>query len=301
MTAIDPTTVDHLGARAGSQPLVLLGVLITSAALAALALVVTLRWSERTARALWSAAGPRLRSAPWLARLTDRSPVVARVARSLSSFEYLALHLAIGLVVTLSGVAFLALAYGVSRRTAILGLDHSLAASLHSSADAPTRGFFVRFTDLGGGLALTLLGVTVASWLFATRRLLLAWGFSVAMLGMGVLNTALKAAFARPRPSFGDGWVPPSGWSFPSGHAMGTWVATGMLAYVAMLVSGNRRAGWLCGGLALLWSVTMAYSRMVVGAHYLSDILGGLAAGTVWLGACISGLEISRRRPERAD
>jgi undecaprenyl-diphosphatase len=77
---------------------------------------------------------------------------------------------------------------------------------------------------------------------------------------------------------------------------MGSITAYGLLAYLALRVLHRR---WLRVGLvALLASLILAigFSRVYLGAHYLSDVIGGFALGGAWLTACISGIEVARRR-----
>ena len=88
------------------------------------------------------------------------------------------------------------------------------------------------------------------------------------------------------------------GWSFPSGHAMGSLVAYGMLAYLLLRETHlGRHQRMLVIISAALLVLLIGLSRLYLGVHYFSDVIGGYAAGVVWLAACISGLEIVRRRP----
>lgn len=77
---------------------------------------------------------------------------------------------------------------------------------------------------------------------------------------------------------------------------MGSLVGYGMTAYVLVLHlrDGPRRAGVIAA--AVLLVVTIGLSRLYLGVHYFSDVIGGYAAGLLWLSACISGTEIARRK-----
>ena len=114
----------------------------------------------------------------------------------------------------------------------------------------------------------------------------------VALGGSLWLNGVLKAAFAEPRP---DLWEPLwrySGYSFPSGHAMGSMT----LAWVVVLLAWRTR--WRMPVLlaALAFAVLVGLSRVYLGVHYPSDILAGWAAASTWtVGAFL--LVFHGRRP----
>ncbi|MFN2572081.1 MAG: phosphatase PAP2 family protein, partial [Gemmatimonadales bacterium] len=87
-----------------------------------------------------------------------------------------------------------------------------------------------------------------------------------------------------------------STWSFPSGHAMGSLVGYGMLAYVLVLFGPRTprfRAVTITGTAVLITAI--GASRLYLGVHYFSDVMGGYAAGLLWLSACVCGVEIARR------
>jgi undecaprenyl-diphosphatase len=73
-------------------------------------------------------------------------------------------------------------------------------------------------------------------------------------------------------------------------------IAYGMLTYVLILLGPhNRRAQVAIVGCATLLVLAIGFSRLYLGAHYFSDVVGGYAAGMLWLSACVSGLEVTRR------
>jgi membrane-associated phospholipid phosphatase len=89
-------------------------------------------------------------------------------------------------------------------------------------------------------------------------------------------------------------------YSFPSGHAMESFVVYGTLAYFAVLAlrTWESRVGVVCGTALLV--VLIGFSRMYLGVHYFSDVLAGYAAGGVWLSALITGVETLRRSKKEA-
>ena len=112
----------------------------------------------------------------------------------------------------------------------------------------------------------------------------------------------LKASFARTRPEFADPVLAASSWSFPSGHAMGTFVLAGLAVYLLLRGRRSWAASVAVVALGLSWCVTMAFSRLYLGVHFASDVIAGMAAGAAWVAVCVSALEVaassrSRRSP----
>ncbi|MDC0679724.1 phosphatase PAP2 family protein [Sorangium atrum] len=295
---------EQLASAVGARPFLLLALLVTGTVGVLLGLVAVARLSGRHARALWALAVrayAAVAAHPVTRRLSARFPLVARVLRELSAAEYLVIHLGLGLALSMAALVFVWLAEGVREGEPIVGVDLALARALHASSSSAGVAALRAFTLLGTFWALALLAVVVAAALLRRGRRVLAVGWLSALAGGGLLNTALKALFARPRPTFADPLAVAAGWSFPSGHSMGTFVAFGMLSYLGLLFLRTLRARLALVALALGWTVAMGFSRMYLGVHYLSDVLAGFAAGTVWLAVCISGIEVARRRPARID
>jgi membrane-associated phospholipid phosphatase len=192
----------------------------------------------------------------------------------------------------------MALALGVLMGGPLVRFDRSAADALHTYAsEAP--GLTVSFhivSALGSLEALVLVSLLVAIALLVRRNWspLAAW--LVAVLGGEALNLLLKDLFARPRPHFERPLVVETSFSFPSGQAMESLVVYGMLAYFAVLASRDRGKRVISVGGAAVLVVLIGLSRLYLGAHYFSDVVGGFAAGGAWLSAVITGWESMRRR-----
>jgi membrane-associated phospholipid phosphatase len=219
------------------------------------------------------------------------------VARRVSPGEYLGLHLTLGLLVSLGAVAlFAALAQDVVNREALFVFDQQLADCLHELVTPTGLSIWVVVSELGSVTGVALVAIAFGIVLYRRRQVWLFRGWLAALGGAAVLNVVLKQFFQRPRPAYAE-FFELKNWSFPSGHAMGSLVTYGMLAYIGVVLIRRQRVRWIVVGLAAFLIFAIGASRIVLGVHYLSDVLGGYAAGSVWLAACISGLEIIRRRP----
>ena len=157
-------------------------------------------------------------------------------------------------------------------------------------------------------LALALLGqdgiaagAIFLGIVFLSRRRLAALVVLVAVVGGGEgLDNLFKAAFARPRPSPLPSLIPDQVYSFPSGHAVASAAFFLLLAYFGWQILGPwQRVVWAfaCAALALL----IAISRVVLGVHYPTDVVGGAALGVFWCESVILGQQLLVRDKTPAD
>ena len=287
----------------GSRPMLFLFLLVAVATTLVLGLVFTVRWADQHARAIWRRAAKMwatIAMRPTMRSLEARMPWLWKAMRTLSATEYLLLHLALGLGIAVAAMLFVQLGKSIVDGHEMVLFDVALSQALHQAASPFGVKLMEIFTDFGGDIGVPILGVGVAIVLLKKGRRLLLTGWVVALVGVAVMNQALKAVFVRARPVFEHPYSVGSGWSFPSGHSMATFVAAGMLAYLGVLFAKSPGRRLLAVVLAITWSVAIGFSRMYLGVHYFSDVIAGFAAGTVWLGACITGIEIARRRPRAA-
>ncbi len=139
------------------------------------------------------------------------------------------------------------------------------------------------FISLLGFQILAVVGVLVGIFLALKRRWLYMAVWGTAWAGGIALNPLLKRIFARPWPFLAH--------SFPSGHAMFAVIAYGLLAYFALSKLDNQvtRVVVVVGTVTLV--LLIGLSRIYLGVHYVSDVVGGFAIGAVWLMACITATE----------
>ena len=110
------------------------------------------------------------------------------------------------------------------------------------------------------------------------------------------LDFLLKIVFHRQRPSFTDSFLIFTGYSFPSGHTMAATLLYGLLAVFAVvaLKAWRWRVAAVLGAFVMV--LLVGFSRVYLGAHYLSDVLGAAAAGLTWLALALTAVDSLRRR-----
>ena len=218
----------------------------------------------------------------------------------------LARYPAIGLgLLLLGGLLFGLLALNVRTNGPLLAWDVPIDQALHARA---THDFWLTFDVMrfGGTLGReTALGITVLLGLFWLWKR--HWS-ALSMLLVGVIGgniwfEVLSGFFGRHRPVFPDPLDPLPGPGFPSGHSM-----TAMLLYgLILILLLPRLSSWRWRLLAVLDAVLIVlligFSRLYMGAHYPTDVLGGYAFGLAWGALVYTGLELVQRRrsaPHRA-
>jgi undecaprenyl-diphosphatase len=155
-------------------------------------------------------------------------------------------------------------------------------------------------SDSGSSLAWQVALGLVAVWLLWRRLWRLAGFVVVTGTGSSLLNTAVKAAVNRPRPLVDHPLVHLPGASFPSGHAQAAATGYGVLLLVFLPVVAHR---WrrLAIGFAAFMVVAIAFSRVALGAHFVSDVVAGIILGAAWtaaMTALFSAWRVQRGRPE---
>jgi undecaprenyl-diphosphatase len=152
-------------------------------------------------------------------------------------------------------------------------------------------------TSLGSPVTLTVIAVIVAVVLAYRRWWIVLMGWVAAFAGGGALDWALKHVIHRPRPTGATAFLYGNSFSFPSGHAMGSLIGYGMLAYLLIAYwpwARRHHVGVMTFTFVLV--LVIGLTRLYLGVHFLSDVIGGYAAGAVWLAACVTGIEIALRQ-----
>ncbi|MHC8322457.1 bifunctional DedA family/phosphatase PAP2 family protein [Pseudomonas sp. GB2N2] len=177
----------------------------------------------------------------------------------------------------------------------LLLADRAIYRALQDLRTAPSDAVMIAITELGDTKVVVAVTIVVLLWLMWTRAWRTAAYWLVAVSGASVLNTVIKVALHRARPGelLYSGW---SAFSFPSGHST---INVVLYGFLAILIARDNRPAWrlavALGAATLIFLI--AFSRLYLGAHWLSDVLGGLAFGSAWL--ALLGLSYLRRQAER--
>lgn len=193
-----------------------------------------------------------------------------------------------------------ALAAVVQHWAPLMGFDRWAGRAVHDAATAghlPVRAAFA-VTDLASPLPLDAASVVVvvlAALLLGARCALFA---VVAFLGPAV-GSVLKELVERPRPGPRIALYADTGYSFPSGHAVGaTTLGLILLVLVAAWRGGARRVPRVGGPLLGLWMVVVGGARVVLGVHFVTDVVGGAGLAVAWTSAAaLLCRPAPRRRP----
>jgi membrane-associated phospholipid phosphatase len=208
----------------------------------------------------------------------------------------LSLHLVAGILV----FAMMTLILGKIAEDVInqepVGADAQLGTWLYvHRSPFLTRAMFVS-TSFGSTATVTLIAVAFGLYLLWRRHLYWLAVLATSVGGGSLLNRLLKYAFHRPRPQFDDPILALTSYSFPSGHTMAATVLYGVIA--AYLLAKTRDWRWrvLIILSASLLIGFVGLSRIYLGAHYLSDVMGAMAEGLAWLSLCLTVLHFLGRR-----
>lgn len=111
----------------------------------------------------------------------------------------------------------------------------------------------------------------------------LGWFCTVNLAGSTVLNQLLKFTIQRPRPDVSLRLVEIGGFSFPSGHSMAAMAFFGLFIWLTWRYVRDRRARVRLTAFLCVMIAAVGFSRVYLGVHYASDVLGGFCASLIWL------------------
>ncbi|MGW1059568.1 phosphatase PAP2 family protein [Micromonospora rubida] len=183
-------------------------------------------------------------------------------------------------------------------------LDAAVTHALHGYAvDHPGWvGFMTVWTHAFGPGPLRVAVLAVVVWLFTRHAPRLAWWAVTTMAVGGLLNALLKLLVGRDRPGLLDPVARAAGYSFPSGHALNATLAVGVLLLIFLpYARGRPAARWALWTAAVVVAGLTGVSRVALGVHWTSDVVGGWLLGAATVSATTAAFRTWRahtgRRP----
>src|SRR5437016_5039916 len=178
----------------------------------------------------------------------------------------------------------------------LAGPDHEVAGWFHAHLTRTFVTVLRAFTEFGSS---EWIGVVLffAVLFFVWKR----WWPSlvtliVAVPGGMLLNELVKVLVHRHRPFVDGPFVDWSGYSFASGHTIGATLLYGQLALFILPIIKRRRWRTLTVSSAALLIALVGFSRIALGAHFLTDVLAAIIFGVLWLAFCLFATKPMRRR-----
>ena len=132
-------------------------------------------------------------------------------------------------------------------------------------------------TELGGVAFIVLAGVLI--FMFCKK---IRWVVTFDLVGVTLINQVIKHIVRRPRPNVLR-LVEEDGYSFPSGHSMVSMAFYGIIIYLVYKNVTNKYLKWTLITLLSLLILSIGFSRIYVGVHYFTDVVGGFLLGLAYL------------------
>lgn len=148
------------------------------------------------------------------------------------------------------------------------------------------EGPLLDLTAIGGPTVLGLVVISVAGFLVLQTRYRTAVVVVITMIGGELLDSVMKQFFNRPRPTVVPHMREVYSSSFPSGHAMESAIVYLTLAAILMRASDTRVTKMYILGIAVLLTTLVGISRVYLGVHYPTDVIGGWIVGFMWALLC---------------
>jgi undecaprenyl-diphosphatase len=263
------------------------------ASLLALLVVVIAEWFARS-----TAADDPEPAERWLIGALARHPALRRAVTTLDSKVWGGAMVALAFAAVLAAGAFIGWIFTtIDDESGFVRFDSSVAEWGSERATDASTNVLQAITYLGDTMVMLPLALVVgliAMW----RRPGTNWGIigflATVVIGVSLINNGLKWLIMRERPEV-DHLVGSGGSSFPSGHtaaAAACWAAISLVVASRMKV-GTRR--WAAAG-AVAIAVLVAASRVMLGVHWLTDVMAGLTVGWTWffLVALLFGGRVTR-------
>lgn len=178
----------------------------------------------------------------------------------------------------------------------LAGPDHEVAGWFHAHLTRTFVSVLRAFTEFGSGEWIGVILFFVALYFVWKRWWPSLVTLIVAVPGGMLLNEWVKILVHRQRPFVDGPFVDWSGYSFASGHTIGATLLYGQLALFILPAMKARHWRWLTVSSAALLVTLVGFSRIALGAHFLTDVLAAMVFGIFWLAFSLFATKPMRRR-----
>jgi len=234
---------------------------------------------------------------PRIAAIRRRfEPQIRFLQERLTPEGYLGLHLTVGaVIILLSCWWFGGIVQDLLARDPLVVVDQRVAIWFNEHATPGITQAARIVTFLGSPAFLVGVSVALAAFFVWRRTWYRLLALVLSMGGGALLILALKTLFHRQRPVLEHPLITLASYSFPSGHAMGATLFYLFLAFTIIMSVKQWRWQVLIILVAVMLVFFIGFTRIYLGAHYLSDVMGAMAAGLAWLAFCLTAVETLRR------
>lgn len=174
--------------------------------------------------------------------------------------------------------------------------DQTILLGIHQFANPTLDRLMLTITSLGNPLAVVAIPAITFAILLWRRYYQEAKIFVIDCLGGVVLSNGLKLVFSKPRPNLWQSAVEETSFSYPSGHALGSTILYGFLAYI--LATRYPQLAVLIYTFAVLLIAAIGLSRLYLGVHWPTDIIAGYSIGFLWVMFCVTMLKLQKLNSE---
>ena len=182
---------------------------------------------------------------------------------------------------------FGAIAEDVVTRDPLTLLDTRIAEWFAAHRSAGLTAFMLGFTHLHDPVPATAAVLLVGLFLLWRRHFRWLASLVAATAGGALLNVMLKHAFQRTRPNVDHSGLVLTSFSFPSGHVAAATLLYGFVAAYVVAHTPRTAPRVLAVVVASMLAAFVALTRVYLGAHFLSDVLGAFSAAAAWLTLCL--------------